>query len=296
MTNIVNKVFKYISFVVILFVLLFIISCTTFKSPELISIENIDLVEDNDSVIDVKSSALLYNPNWFTLSLNNVEFNIYRDSIFLGSGYVIDSLYLKHNDTNYIKTIFSLDKLQLILLSNSSDTLNITIVGNTKIPYINKDYYFEFNHLLDIDEILKLFSAKMFNTENIKIKEINVKELNLKNAKFEVLLSVINEFDSKLIIDKLNLTIFKTKDYKYIIGNSSINEQIVLDENIENNVKTVINFNPISLGSSVFSNTLNNNNKLYIKIESDVILNNHIIPVKILKTVEYNPSNFKIKF
>jgi len=290
------KILKYISFLFLFISISVIVSCATFKTPILIDLENIELIGDNDSIFEIKASCALYNPNWFSLSSSDIKFQLYSDSIYLGSGYIVTNLFLNKFDTASVNTTFYFEKKQLLFLSSFSDSLELKFIGKAQIPYIKSDYFFEFNYFIDINEMISLFSESFIITDNIKIKEVNLKKVNFKNINLEVLFSMMNDFDEELIIDKLNVTVFKTDDYKKKLGSSSLKEQVIIEANKETIIKTDVNFNALSLGVSIISNSLNNTNAFYLKVESEILLDDNRIPFTILKKVNYDPLTLKITF
>ncbi len=291
-----NKIFKYIIYLVLIFSIFLIVSCSNFKTPQLINFDDIEVVNENDSLISFSNSSYFYNPNWFSLFSTKVEFQMYSDSIFLGSGYVNDSLYLTPNDTIKVSTCFDFEKSNIPYILSLQDSITLTFVGKSRLPYIKRDYYFEYEYLISLDSLIAVFSENMFNSDNFTINEVNIKELTLSNANLEVVLSIMNDFDVDVVIERLNVTIFKTSDYKYIISNTQIKEPIKIEKNLDNIIKTNINVNPISLGVSMFSNTLTKNNNLYIRIDSEINFNNSLIPITLYKTISYDPINLKINF
>ena len=66
-------------------------------------------------------------------SSNDISFQVYQDSIYLGSGSIPDGLYLPKYDTSLVSIFFNFDKRQLHMMSTLSDSLNLTIIGRAEI-------------------------------------------------------------------------------------------------------------------------------------------------------------------
>ena len=73
-------------------------------------------------------------------SSNDISFQVYQDSIYLGSGSIPDGLYLPKYDTSLVSIFFNFDKRQLHMMSTLSDSLNLTIIGRAEISYMQSDY------------------------------------------------------------------------------------------------------------------------------------------------------------
>ena len=291
-----NKILKYISFFILITLITCIVSCSTFKTLEVINVEEVELIENNDSIVKMRFNSVIYNPNWLPFLANDVSFQVYKDSIYLGSGYIEDGLSLAKYDTSSVSIFFNFDKRQLHMMSELPDSLNLSIIGRADVSYMPSDYYFEFDFLVDLDEIIDFLSESLFNIENITIKDIKLKKINLKNVKFEVLFSALNDLNTELIIDKLDIAIYKTSEYKKIVGSSTLQEKILVKKDQEILFKKDVNLNALSLGTSILSNTLNNNNVFYLKAECEILLNENRIPFTILKKINYHPLTLEIEF
>ena len=63
-----NKALKYISFFILITLITFIVSCSSFQKIEVINVEDVELIEENDSIVQIRLNSVIYNPNWIPFS------------------------------------------------------------------------------------------------------------------------------------------------------------------------------------------------------------------------------------
>ena len=78
-------------------------------------------------------------------------------------------------------------------------------------------------------------------------------------------------------------------------ANCSINNSFTVLADTLNVFSTDVSVNTLSMGSALFSNTMNSSNSFYIKVNSIVKYNDIEIPFVIKRRVDYNPLTLEIK-
>lgn len=278
---------------------LFLVACSTIKEPELVSVEKIQLDLDSKSEskneFSVISIMKIYNPNWFTIKSNEVNFKVYIDTFFVGKANIIGELNLKKRDTGNVKVCLKLQKDFLESKINFKDTLQFSLLGSADIPYFPKIYYFNLKYKIKASDFVNSISDGLINEGNIKINEVKINNLSINNIQFNVLFNINNNINMDYVINKLDVDIYNSKAFKKVIGNSSLNEPMNIKANSVNEFSTIVNVNTIKLGASLINSVMNKQNSLFMNVNAIVSYKNILVPFTIRKEVEYNPLTLEIK-
>ena len=92
------------------------------------------------------SDISIFNPNWFEISAEDVSFNLYIDTFFIGNGNIEKTMVLPKKDTSIISSTLNIQKRLLNSFIDLKDSVSLHILGSTAIPYISKLYYFDFEY------------------------------------------------------------------------------------------------------------------------------------------------------
>ena len=153
----------------------------------------------------------------------------------------------------------------------------------------------EFDYKLDISDYVLPIADEMINEGDLQIKDVKIKSIDLMNIKLEVLFYLENKTNTTFDITKLDVNIFNSDSYSTLVGNTSINNSFTVLADTLNVFSTDVSVNTLSMGSALFSNTMNSSNSFYIKVNSIVKYNDVEIPFVIKRRVDYNPSSLEIK-
>jgi LEA14-like dessication related protein len=283
----------------LLFILLILVACSTLKDPKLVSVDKIQL--DMDSTTEIQnnisiiSSMKIYNPNWFTIKSNEVDFKVYIDTFFVGKANIIGELNLKKRDTGNVKVCLKLQKDFLESKINFKDTLQFSLLGSADIPYFPKKYYFNLEYKIKSSDFVNSITDGLINEGNIKIKEVKIDNLSVSNIQFNVLFNVNNTINMDYVINKLEVDIYNSKSFNKVIGNSSLNEPMNIKANSVNEFSTTVNVNTLKLGASLINSVMNKQNSLFMNVNAIVSYKNILFPFTIRKEVEYNPLTLQIR-
>ena len=86
------------------------------------------------------------------------------------------------------------------------------MIGSTKVPYVNRDFYFEFDYKLDISDYVLPIADEMINEGDLQIKEVKIKSIDLMKIKLEVLFYLENKTNEPLIIIETQLGTYFGED------------------------------------------------------------------------------------
>ena len=268
--------------------------CTSIENPKLIGIESFEIVKNKSDQLTMNSDVRIYNPNRFSISSDNVSFNLFLDSLYLGKGSLSDDLTLTKKDTSLISSSIILNKRHLYSLINLKDSVSLKIIGSTEIPIISRTHYFDLEYKLDIESLISKVSQKIINDLKIKINEVRIKKVDLKNILMEITVGLNNKTEIGSSISKMNINVYKSENYKEILSSSVIKESFILNPMSLNEFTLDVRVNTLKMGAAFLTNSLKNKNSLYIEITSKLKYDNIEIPYSLKRRIDYNPITLEI--
>ena len=289
------KLIRIVTFVLLVLSLLIIGACSSIEEPKLVSVDKVELVSDNQEELIISTNLSIYNPNWFTLSAKDVVFNIFIDTAYIGHAEITNGIFIPKNDTSDVVLILRIQKNCLDSNINLQDSILVHVIGSTKIPYSNKDFYFEFDYKLDLSDYILPIADAIITEADLQIKHVKIKSIDLMKIKLEVLFNLDNKTNTNYEITKLDVKIYSSPSYSTLVGATSINRSFTVVADTLNIFSSDVSVNTLSMGSALFSNTMNSSNSLYIEVNSIVKYNGLQIPFVIKRRVEYNPSTLEIE-
>jgi len=289
------KFLKSIFIILFLGLILFIAACSFIENPEFISVEKIELLEEKIDELILTSDISVFNPNRFEISAKDVSFNLYIDTFYIGKGSIDKDLILPKNDTTIISFSLIVKKNLLNSFINLKDSVSVHILGSTAIPYTSRRYYFDFDYKIDVKDFIALFADKVMQDIDVKISEISISKIDIQNIYLEVVFMLNNKSEMACKIKKLDVKVYKTSNYKDVVGSSEIKDSFIVRADTLNEFKSQVKVNTLKMGSAFFSNTMNAKNSFFIKASSMVEYNNIEIPFTIKRRVDYNPSTLEIE-
>jgi LEA14-like dessication related protein len=286
---------KAIFYFLIIFSFIFIGACSSIQEPKLISIDKVELIDDTDEEFFIETDLSIYNPNWFDISTDDIVFKIFVNTLYVGSAEIAGGVLIAKKDTSNVVSLLKIQKNYLDSNININDSVLVNAIGTTKIPYINKDFYFEFDYKINLSDYILPFANEIITDSDIQIKEVNIKSIDLMKIKLEVLFNLNNTTKNEYEISKLDVSIYNSSSYSTLVGRSTIDKGFTVLADTLNVFKSEVSINTLSMGSALLSNTIGNSNSFYIKVNSIVKYNKLEIPIIIKRRVDYNPLTLEIK-
>ncbi len=274
--------------------LILITACSPIKSPNLIDVDRFEIVGDKTDQLFLNSDLRIYNPNRFSISSNDVSFNLYLDTLYLGKGSIDSGLMLTKKDTSLVSSSIILKKDQLYSLINLKDSVTLKILGSSAIPIISTRHYFDYEYKLDINDFISRIAQKIIEDVNIQIKNVNIKKVDLRSIVMEITFSLDNKTKIECGINQMDIKIYKSENYKELISSSIIKESFIVNPMSLNEFTLDARVNTFKMGAAFLVNTLSNKNSLFIELTSKVEYNNIEIPYSIKRRVDYNPRTLEI--
>ena len=289
------KFLKSIFVILFLAIIMFLLACSSIEDPKFISIDKIELLEERSDELIVTSDISIFNPNWFEISAEDVSFNLYIDTFYIGNGNIEKIMVLPKKDTSIISSTLNIQKKLLASFSDLKDSVSLHILGSTAIPYVSRRYYFDFDYKIYIHDFITLFADKVMQDVDVKISEISISKIDIQNIYLDVVFMLYNKSEMACKIKKLDVKVYKTSNYKDVVGNSKIKDSFTIQADSFNEFKSQVKVNTLSMASAIFSNNMSNKNTLFIKASSIVEYNNIDIPITIKRSVDYNPLTLEIE-
>ena len=282
-------------FIILFIILVVTISCSGIESPKIISINEVEIIKEDSESFFINSKINVYNPNSFSVSPKNISFNLYIDSVYIGRGDVGNGLILNKKNNSFINSTIIINKNKLESFSILKDSFALKILGSTNISFIPKKFYFDFDYKIYTDDFIKVFTDRLINDFKIQIKDVKIKKLNIKNIFLEMIFNLENKSSMECTVKTLDIKLFKTKNYKEIIGRSELKNNFKVSSNSINEIESELKANIFQMGSVLLSNTIGNKNSFFVEVSSIVEFNKMEFPFSIKKTIEYNPRTLEIK-
>ena len=289
------KFLKSIFVILFLAVIMFFVACSSIEEPKFISVDKIELLEERSGELIVNSDISIFNPNWFEISAEDVSFNLYIDTFYIGNGNIEKTMVLPKKETSIISSNFNIKKILLDSFSDLKDSVSLHILGSTAIPYVSRRYYFDFEYKIYIQDFITLFADKLMQDVDVKISEISISKIDIQNIYLDVIFMLYNKSAMECKINMLDVKVYRKSDYKDVIGVSKIKDSFIIQSDSFNEFKSQVKVNAFSMASAIFSNTMSNKNELFIKVISLVEYNNIEIPFTIKRRVGYNPLTLEIE-
>ena len=274
---------------------LFFSSCISFSEPEVIDFKIIDVNRDSLNNLILKTSVDIYNPNFFTISSNELKINVFYDTILVANSFFENQIDILKKDTFNLNTDFAIKTNSIKYFTNAKDSIHLKVNGYTRMPLLNKKYFFNttltFFPESEIAEISNFFIKKIgLKISEIKFINANFNEINLNIG---LTFNSLNQFNFS--INQLETFIYSDKNKTKLLGVSKldIKELNSLDDSkiIYSNVK----LNSINFTKLLFLNSLNQNNILYVRVNSEVDFNGVNFPISLNKEIHYNPLTFEVE-
>lgn len=275
--------------------MMLITSCSSIKTPELVSINNIKITNENSENIYLLSEISVFNPNSYSISTKDISFNLYADSLYLGKGDIENQLILSKNSSSNITTSLIINKNTLKSFSSLKDSVSLNILGSSSIPYISKKYYFDFDYKIYPNDLISFFTKRILEDIMIKISEVKIKKINLKNISLELTFVLDNKSKMECKVKALDIKLFKTSAYKDLIGSSEIKNEFTVKSNTINQFESQLKMNALKMGTAFFLNSLNNKNSFFVEVNSIIDYNNLELPITIKRRIDYNPLTLEIE-
>jgi len=277
----------------LLIILILISSCgREYVSPEIKSVKNVILVDQNNDLVNLSFDLEIYNQNNFDFKYSEIKLDVTYNNKSVAK--------IESNKKNIVK-------------KNSID--NIPILLSVNLKNLDEQIFFDENLIINIDGYIKrgLFKMKIqssfdlnneryfsdlidqkFVNQLIQISSFSLESVIGPIASFNLDLNLNNNFPINFELTQLNAKIYNDSELKRLIAISETTSTAKVKEYSSLQVPLKLDINLISLGPSILLGSLSKDYTMYLEIDLIIKLNEKSIPIKLLKKIIVNMKSLDI--
>ena len=277
----------------LLIILILISSCgREYVSPEIKSVKNVILVDQNNDLVNLSFDLEIFNQNNFDFKYSEINLDVTYNNKSVAK--------IESNKKNIVK-------------KNSID--NIPILLSVNLKNFDEQIFFDENLIINIDGYIKrgLFKMKIqssfdlnneryfsdlidqkFVNQLIQISSFSLESVIGPIASFNLDLNLNNNFPINFELSQLNAKIYNDSELKRLIAISENTSAVKVNEYSSLQVPLKLDINLISLGPSILLGSLSKDYTMYLEIDLIIKLNEKSIPIKLLKKIIVNMKSLDI--
>ena len=283
----------YIRSFSLLIILILISSCgREYVSPEIKSVKNVILVDQNNDLANLSFDLEIFNHNNFDFKYSEIKLDVSYNNKSVAKIESNEKNVIKKNSIDNIPILLSVNLKNLDEQIFSDENLIINVNG-----YIKRGLFkIKIQSSIDLNNeryFSNLIDQKLVN-QLIQISSFSLKSVTGPIASFNLDLNLNNNFPINFELTQLNAKIYKDSEFKKIIAISKIKSSVKVKENSNLIVPLKLDVNLISLGPSILTGLLSRDYNMYLEIDLIIKLNEMSIPVKLLKKIIVNTKSFEI--
>ena len=277
----------------LLIILILISSCDReYVSPEIKSVKNVILVDQNNDLVNLSFDLEIFNQNNFDFKYSEIKLDIFYNNKSVAK--------IESNKKNILK-------------KNSID--NIPILLSVNLKNLDEQIFFDENLIINVDGYIKrgLFKMKIqssfdlnneryfsdlidqkFVNQLIQISSFSLESVIGPIASFNLDLNLNNNFPINFELSQLNAKIYNDSELNRLIAISKSTSALKVKEYSSLQVPLKLDINLISLGPSILLGSLSKDYTMYLEIDLVIKLNEKSIPIKLLKKIIVNMKSLDI--
>ena len=277
----------------LLIILILISSCgREYVSPEIKSVKNVILVDQNNDLVNLSFDLEIFNQNNFDFKYSEIKLDIFYNNKSVAK--------IESNKKNIVK-------------KNSID--NIPILLSVNLKNFDEQIFLDENLIINVDGYIKrgLFKIKIqssfdlnneryfsdlidqkFVNQLIQISSFSLESVIGPIASFNLDLNLNNNFPINFELSQLNAKIYNDSELKRLIAISESTSTVKVNEYSSLQVPLKLDINLISLGPSILLGSLSKDYTMYLEIDLIIKLNEKSIPIKLLKKIIVNMKSLDI--
>ena len=277
----------------LLIILILISSCgREYVSPEIKSVKNVILVDQNNDLVNLSFDLEIFNQNNFDFKYSEINLDVTYNNKSVAK--------IESNKKNIVK-------------KNSID--NIPILLSVNLKSLDEQIFSDENLIINVDGYIKrgLFKIKIqssidlnneryfsdlidqkFVNQLIQISSFSLESVIGPIASFNLDLNLNNNFPINFELTQLNAKIYNDSQLKRLIAISESTSTVKVKEYSSLQVPLKLDINLISLGPSILLGSLSKDYTMYLEIDLIIKLNEKSIPIKLLKKIIVNMKSLDI--
>ncbi len=263
-----------------------------YVSPEIKSVKNVVLVDQNNDLVNLSFDLEIFNQNNFDFKYSEINLDVTYNNKSVAK--------IKGNKKNIVK-------------KNSID--NIPILLSVNLKNLDEQIFLDENLIINVDGYIKrgLFKIKIqssidlnneryfsdlidqkFVNQLIQISSFSLESVIGPIASFNLDLNLNNNFPINFELTQLNANIYNDSELKRLIAISKSTSTVKVNEYSSLQVPLKLDINLISLGPSILLGSLSKDYTMYLEIDLIIKLNEKSIPIKLLKKIIVNMKSLDI--
>ena len=263
-----------------------------YVSPEIKSVKNVVLVDQNNDLVNLSFDLEIFNQNNFDFKYSEINLDVTYNNKSVAK--------IESNKKNIVK-------------KNSID--NIPILLSVNLKNLDEQIFLDENLIINVDGYIKrgLFKIKIqssfdlnneryfsdlidqkFVNQLIQISSFSLESVIGPIASFNLDLNLNNNFPINFELTQLNAKIYNDSELKRLIAISESTSTVKVNEYSSLQVPLKLDINLISLGPSILLGSLSKDYTLYLEIDLIIKLNEKSIPIKLLKKIIVNMKSLDI--
>ena len=283
----------HIRFFSLLIILILISSCgREYVSPEIKSVKNVILVDQNNYIANLSLDLEIFNQNNFDFKYSEIKLDVTYNNKLVAKIESNEKNVVKKNSIDNIPIFLSVNLKNLDEQIFSDENLIINVDG-----YIKRGLFkIKIQSFIDLnsERYFSDFINQKFINQLIKISSFSLESVTGPIASFNLDLNLNNKFPINFELTQLNSKIYKDSELKKIIAISESKSIVKVKEYSSLQVPLKLDVNLISLGPSILTGLLSRDYTMYLEIDLIIKLNEKSIPIKLLKKIIVNTKSFEI--
>ena len=263
-----------------------------YVSPEIKSVKNVVLLDQNNDLVNLSFDLEIFNQNNFDFKYSEINLDVTYNNKSVAK--------IESNKKNIVK-------------KNSID--NISILLSVNLKNLDEQIFSDENLIINVDGYIKrgLFKIKIqssldlnneryfsdlidqkFVNQLIQISSFSLESVTGPIASFNLDLNLNNNFPINFELTQLNAKIYNDSELKRLIAISETTSTVKVKEYSSLQVPLKLDVNLISLGPSILLGSLSKDYTMYLEIDLIMKLNEKSIPIKLLKKIIVNMKSLDI--
>jgi LEA14-like dessication related protein len=268
---------------------MFLLFISCFKNPELVSIQDVDVLKVVNDTIALNVKSLILNPNSSKIKAEKISLDFYINNLLVGNGSVDTLVTIKGKS---IDTVSMLSNIVLPSLSKvlpditQKDSFPLDISMKAKFSFLKIAISKKFVKYIKTEEIINSFLSGDDFSSSIKFDSITVSSKKLDSSKIDMKITFVNSIPFEYKVKKVSIGIFNDKNKQELMGTSILNEVFELKKKEKKELPISIKVNNFNTIKGLFKNFLKKKKSIYIQAKVLVEINKYIFNVPISTEIE----------
>lgn len=263
-----------------------------YVSPEIKSIKNVVLLNQNNDLVNLSFDLEIFNQNNFDFKYSEIKLDVTYNNKSVAKIESNKKNIVKKNSTDNIPIILSVNLKNLDEQIFSDENLIINVDG-----YIKRGLFkIKIQSSIDLnnDRFFSDLIDQKFVNQLIQISSFSLESVTGPIASFNLDLNLNNNFPINFELSQLNAKIYNDSELKRLIAISESTSALKVKEYSSLQVPLKLDINLISLGPSILLGSLSKDYTMYLEIDLIIKLNEKSIPIKLLKKIIVNMKSLDI--